>query len=468
MLSAHNEITFRDGSTLEPRLTIESKRDNEWLAWKPSGEFASSVSGADKAFWSVGDRLVSFDALRAKFERQSLLAPGAPASSAVRGPAIAADTYGDPFTVTAATREVRTADERFVIEAILSPREKGAPAPIVHFRQQGRELAATDGVGAPDIVRQPDGTVRVRRTVLLANGINVLDVDYEVAGAVHRGASITVQRETAARSGMLPRLWFLGIGTSRYQNPQFNLKYARRDVEDVATEMMAQKGALYSDVQSRVLVDSEVTDANLRKGVLEFLSRASSEDVIIIYLAGHGAQDGTGNLYYMPYASDLNTPYTGFDVSFFQNFLHQRPVSQKAIFFMDICHAGAAGENARGVGTGVSTDDAVKLLVQGTGTVVLASSTGRESSLEGEQYLDGHGAFSAAVLELLRGKASAPEPAAGADTTQIGRNVTVGQLQLYVSRRVPVMTNGHQHPTAPLIANLRDYPVAKAGARQKR
>jgi hypothetical protein len=30
------------------------------------------------------------------------------------------------------------------------------------------------------------------------------------------------------------------------------------------------------------------------------------------------------------------------------------------------------------------------------------------------------------------------------------------------------MTNGHQHPTAPLIANLRDYPVAKAGARQKR
>lgn len=65
--------------------------------------------------------------------------------------------------------------------------------------------------------------------------------------------------------------------------------------------------------------------------------------------------------------------------------------------FMDCCHAGAFGERL------ASADELVEQLVKKAGVVVFASSRGNEQSFEQAEW--GHGAFTKAVLDGLRGKA---------------------------------------------------------------
>ena len=70
---ASNRIVLCNIKTLEPVLTVVAKRGNEWLAYATSGEFSASESGAKTAFWTLGDRLLSFDALARRFEKPNLL-----------------------------------------------------------------------------------------------------------------------------------------------------------------------------------------------------------------------------------------------------------------------------------------------------------------------------------------------------------------------------------------------------------
>jgi uncharacterized caspase-like protein len=82
------------------------------------------------------------------------------------------------------------------------------------------------------------------------------------------------------------------------------------------------------------------------------------------------------------------------------------------------------------------------------GVVVFSSSTGRESSLENKSW--GNGAFTAALLEGLSGKA---------DSSGSGR-VTHKMLDYYISERVKVLTSGAQHPVTQAPGGVPDFPIA--------
>jgi hypothetical protein len=55
-LANTNEISFYDLSSFEKRLNIVSKKNNEWVAYAPSGDFISSANGTDKVLWIIGDQ----------------------------------------------------------------------------------------------------------------------------------------------------------------------------------------------------------------------------------------------------------------------------------------------------------------------------------------------------------------------------------------------------------------------------
>ena len=82
--------------------------------------------------------------------------------------------------------------------------------------------------------------------------------------------------------------------------------------------------------------------------------------------------------------------------------------------------------------------------------MVMASSSGQEKSLQDPTYGTGNGAFTAAVLELLSGKAE-----------QKVDVITVQQLMSFVFSRVPEITKGRQHPVTPDIRSLQDFPIAR-------
>ena len=82
------------------------------------------------------------------------------------------------------------------------------------------------------------------------------------------------------------------------------------------------------------------------------------------------------------------------------------------------------------------------------GIVVFTSSTGEQVSYENPAW--GNGAFTAALVEGLDGKAAL-----------VGRDyITVGMLNVYVSERVQDLTGGAQTPTSAIPKLIPDLHIA--------
>ena len=109
----------------------------------------------------------------------------------------------------------------------------------------------------------------------------------------------------------------------------------------------------------------------------------------------------------------------------------------KLVLWLDTCHAGAMSVAARGVNPG---EDLSAALAQAEGQYLLSASKSGEESYEDDEYRfekesQGHGAFTFSILRGLQGMA--------ADDKGV---VWVSDLFSHVSKEVPRLTQGKQHP----------------------
>jgi outer membrane protein OmpA-like peptidoglycan-associated protein/WD40 repeat protein len=464
VLDEKNEIRFYNLTTFEPLVNMIGKKNDEWIAWASTGEFASSLHGTDKVYWSLGDAYLDFSALRSRFEKPGILsdrlgsaarntANNVPAAEAP-APAISADLFAVPYRVELLSpADVTTSEQNAEVRFRTVKQRAGLPDPVLVFSQNGMTIPAERRIAPVAAAGNPG---EVRRSFELSEGINVIQANIRYQNAEIAGPAIRITRTAArasARTGQpaapTTDLWFFGIGISKYESPNIEqLHFADRDARDIADQFAKQEGKLYRKVHTKLLLNEQAKARDIEVQMNDFLLGASSQDLIVIFVSGHGLQDSRQALYLVSSDADPEKPYTGFAVSKFNLFLKDRPPTQKAIFWLDVCHAGAANQTEARKGR-VSMEDAIKQLADGTGLMVFASSTGAESSLESENFGGGHGAFSAALLEGMKGRAGH-----GA--------VTLNDLQSYVSRRVVEMTAKRQHPTTPLSENLLDFPVVAA------
>ncbi|MGD9763895.1 MAG: caspase family protein [Candidatus Binatia bacterium] len=230
-------------------------------------------------------------------------------------------------------------------------------------------------------------------------------------------------------------LWVLSMGVSRYANSELNLQYADVDARAMkeALAAAAQRGP-YREVRTLVLTNEEVTRESILSGLSRFLAKAGPDDVVVLFVAGHGVRDlASGSYYFLPYPATADTLLTdGLRMSDFDEMLRVvRRNVRNVIVMLDTCHSGALGIPSSRI---VSADEMAGQMTAGEGFFLLAASKPSEQSKE--QSGLGHGAFTYAILEGLRG---------AADSDADG-SLPVSELFGYVARRVPQLTGGGQHP----------------------
>lgn len=250
-----------------------------------------------------------------------------------------------------------------------------------------------------------------------------------------------------------PKLYVLAVGVSKYKNPDYNLDLASKDARDFVAVFQKQKGKLYGEVAVRLLTDDKATKDGVLDG-LEWLKReVTSRDVGVMFLAGHGMNDNTGNYYFLPHNVDIKqlvrTGVAQNDIKITLNAL-----AGKAVFFVDSCHSGNALGTAKT--RGITDVDALvnELASAENGVVVFTASTGRQLSQESPDW--GNGAFTKAVVEGLSGKA---------DFQKNGK-ITHKGLDYYVTERVKELTNGQQSPVSIAPGGVTDFPIAFVAGKQ--
>jgi WD40 repeat protein len=303
---------------------------------------------------------------------------------------------------------------------------------------------------------------RARETIALKHGDNAIEVS-----CVNRQGGESLRAHTVARreGTTKPAVYFLGFGVSRYRDRRLDLAYAHADAEALAQRFEKLKPGYR--VHTKVYRDGEVTKANIRRAK-SFLARAGVDDIVVLFIAGHGvhARDRARTYYFATH--DVNVKKlstTAADFELIEALLDGIGARRK-LFLMDTCQSGEdseglslmPGEGARGLrmrnvraleleggpaprprGGPKAWIDAPRFLDNDlrrrSGAVVLSSSRGNEPSFEND--VAKHGVFTAALLEAFEPRRA---------DRDFSRNLTIDELLRFVSQRVAEATGNRQHP----------------------
>ncbi|MFC2114462.1 caspase family protein [Bacteroidota bacterium] len=272
-----------------------------------------------------------------------------------------------------------------------------------------------------------------------------------------------------------PDLYIVSIGISEYLNSDFNLGYAAKDAVDIGS-LFQTNDRLFGNVFQKVLTDDQVTKQNI-KGLRTFIEKAGRDDVVMVFIAGHGVLDEELDYYYCTYDVDFNNPSEkGINYNEIEALLDGIKALRK-ILFMDTCHSGEVEKDEvefvqlqneehgditfRSSGVGirkkeafgtVNTSELMKELFtdlrRGTGATVISSAGGAEYAMESQKWRNG--LFTYCLINGLQNK--------DADLNKNG-NILLSELQSYIREQVVELSNGMQMPTSRIENISMDFRI---------
>jgi hypothetical protein len=276
--------------------------------------------------------------------------------------------------------------------------------------------------------------------------INAVDVEGFFAEKIISVRSVEKKRN----------VWAVVIGVNSYPNVR-RLKYAVNDAMAFSNHLVEYNQVPKENVV--LLLDEEANLTRLRSALGVYLkNKASKDDMVIIYFAGHGATereatspDGDGlEKYLLPYDVDPKELYaTAMPMEEISR-LFSRIRSDRLVFIVDTCYSGASGGRTISVAdirAGIS-DGFLDRITGGKGKIILTASGANEVSAESDELQ--HGIFTHFLIKGLQGQA---------DSDGDGL-ITVDEVYTYVSKQVPQATNQEQHPVkkgiveGPLILSI--------------
>lgn len=434
----------------------------QWVAWTQKGYYDAAVGSEDLIGWHINrgkEQEADFfpaSRFRAAFYRPDVIERMIPAGGEAEAVRLAdADrgrktevvevnkTLPPLVTIKSPENNVEVSKPSLKVEfAVRTPSD--APVTAVRALVDGRPIGGTkriqevDSKTAPETAQSLDVPLPPR------------DCEITIIAENKHGASapitLKVRWKGTVEEVIKPKLYLLAIGVSKYKNPEYTLNFAAKDASDFAEVMKKQSGKLYRDVEMRVLTDDAASKEATLDGLEWIQKQTTSRDVAMIFLSGHGVQDGSGDYYYVPYNFDMGRKRsTG--VLFYEIEKTIKDIAGKVVFFVDTCHSGGASGKTKAIGSDIGSI-VNELSSAENGAIVFSASTGKEFALEDEKW--GHGAFTKALLEGLDGKA---------DLKGDGR-ITITGLDYFLSERVKELTGGSQHPTTAKPPSVPNFPIA--------
>ncbi len=255
--------------------------------------------------------------------------------------------------------------------------------------------------------------------------------------------------------------WALVVGISKHENlpPQAQLRFADRDAEDFAAFLRSTAGGSLPPARIRLLTNEQATLAGIRAGLEEWLAgSAGPNDIVYIFFAGHGVTAERNESFFVAYDSDpQNLHATALPFAEVDEVLSNRLRAGLAIVAVDACHSGSLGWSTYSSDPPDRTSESLAQIGRRDRSFLkLLASRPSERSFEDVRWSGGHGVFTYALLQGLRGQADR-------DADGI---VRAGEVIDYLGRVVPEETESRQHPRVAGTFDARipmatDVPIPK-------
>ncbi|GAB5553347.1 MAG: hypothetical protein Sapg2KO_29380 [Saprospiraceae bacterium] len=289
---------------------------------------------------------------------------------------------------------------------------------------------------------------------------------------------------SGSNRGPKPKMHVLSIGTSDYEGTNLDLAFADQDARSMAMALSSAGNRLFSEARgtetycmTTAIRDSfQMAKSNIkwrfankkeiqtRFAVLE--NTAKAEDIIVIFLAGHGLsrnEQDRSRFYYLNQGinsedmindPDLRAKYT-ISSDELTKWMGKIPALKK-ILIIDACNSGQMIEDISGVQS--RSVDAAQIrafdrMKDRAGMYVLSGSADNKASYEAAEF--GHGLLTYALLSGMRG----PATKKGSGGEQL---IDVMNLFQYAADEVPVLANrikGIQTPILGVPSNASSFDI---------
>jgi uncharacterized caspase-like protein len=227
-----------------------------------------------------------------------------------------------------------------------------------------------------------------------------------------------------------PALSMLVVGINRYRDKALWLRYAIPDGQELATTVQQAASPLVREVKVTTLFDEQATMAELEAAFARVAAQTSSNDIFLLYLAGHGVTLD-GRYHFIPqefhYTNKDAVRHNAITQDHLQRWLAS-VAARKSVILIDTCESGSFSQSLA-VMRGMVEKTAIDRLSRATGRATIVAATDTQPAMEG---YEGHGVFTYTVLEALR----------YADRDFGNRDGITGLFELaaYVHTRVPEIT----------------------------
>lgn len=244
----------------------------------------------------------------------------------------------------------------------------------------------------------------------------------------------------------------LGVSDYKYNDAGLNsLNFADDDARAVADFLRTPEGGGFFPADIKLLIDRDASLTALRSALDQTRKKAGRNDMVFIFIAGHGAPDplSSQNLYFLFHDTKVvDMEKTAFRMDELKLYLDTQVLSERVFVMIDTCHSAGVNQKTKSLVTGrqlvqlgdennISNFYLSKQLYKEKGRSILTSSDVNEVSREAAKW-GNHGVFTWAMLEGLKGKADL-------NGDQL---VTAGEIFEFTRSAVQKATNYEQNPIA--------------------
>jgi WD40 repeat protein len=258
------------------------------------------------------------------------------------------------------------------------------------------------------------------------------------------------------------QLWAVVAGVSEYRGNQISLRYAAKDAEDFAFALQVAAQRLFgaNNVHISLLSTSSAVTApglqsvsptriNLVEALAQLKQTARPHDIVIIFLAGHGATAGgqDGDFYFLTadaQSTELTDPELRHQVAIssdeFVDLLKENQ-ARNQVLILDTCASGRLAEQifAKREVSSSSQRRALERIKERAGMHILAGCASDRASYEASRF--GQGLLTYSVLFGMRGPA-----------LREGQFVDVARLFQFAADQVPSLAKDIGGIQRPIIA----------------
>jgi hypothetical protein len=404
-------INYEKGKLLA---TLKLLKDGNWLAYTPDGLIDGTQLGRESFYYLFGHEIITSDQIKDFFWETNLLQKliKQPDSSFIKNN-FALELYPKPF--------LELINEKGKIKIKLEARSGGIGKVALYINNKEVKTDIN-----PKRKRKFTFQLNDFKDYFHENNVNQIGIkSYNKKGVISsklqeiylhidatksKGTSKDLTYNTDSRPirNVMPKkvnLYGIFVGTSKYSDESLNLDWADNDARDLMNGFNKIKKDMYKIDSTSFHILTSIPDStelfstkeNILKAFKHVEENATANDIIVIFLSGHGITIGD-DFYYMTGSAggkDIEKNESTRELTCISskeiNEALRSIKSNKQVLIIDACHSGQIAKILENKSRNMSSSQkkALEYLEDKMGVYILASSESNQKSYESDIFNQG-------------------------------------------------------------------------------